>query len=145
MFRSSKHHFTNQFYFLSERNQSRSIPCARRIPNGTSVLPSYKSYLFCNSKRSERVYVQSRYTRVKGEGKKRGERERGRFHIKEARCGCARKTCMSTRLPSHLVAPPRKIPRRRNGAVAISSDPVTSPAGGIDYFQERERVCVSPL
>lgn len=34
---------------------------------------------------------------------------------------------------------PRKIPRRRNGAVAISSDPVTSLAGGIDYFQEKER------
>lgn len=143
MLRSSKHHFTNQFYFLSKRNQSRSIPRARRIPNGTSVLPSYKSDLFCNSKRSERVYVQSRYTCVKGKGEKRGKR--GRFHIKEARCGCARKTYMSTRLPSHLVAPPRKIPRRRNGAVAISSDPVTSPAGGIDYFQERERVCVSPL
>jgi len=37
-----------------------------------------------------------------------------------------------------VVAPPRKVLRRRNGAVAISSDPVTSPAGGIDYFQQRE-------
>lgn len=30
-----------------------------------------------------------------------------------------------------------KISRRQNGAVAISSDPVTSSDDGIDYFQER--------